>query len=495
MNSIISLFVCLAMLVSGAGLSADPNAAAARTAVISDIVLTIEGESYALNPQIAFGVQTENNSALFDFGILSGEDVLFPMQVKLDDAGVALQADDSSAYVLPAALIDEAMGADILSGEAVENYISSYSNLMGVSVSAMQDLEYYADLAQKEMELLNGIIGDVPTEETTIFIHGADQPATIRSYTLNQEQIAQLLDEVMNLMPESYKAAYEEYWAAYTALMAPMGVELPATMSVSDILAESGMEITMDVTETLTADGAGFISAVVTETVTIGEVSETFQFPMEIAVDDADTMNLVIQTAFEEEDFDPMNMIFEFNMDGAYLDASMVMTDNTDTIAMYAAVYQDDDMDGDVNFVIAYDCMIGGMPITMNFNNEGSGANFEFDMGGLNGLSFHIEQVHGPIEDRIASAKQVVFESWEDENAINGLSMAFLGLMSDVEKLMGEESIAALAEAFMFAEEVIMTEAEESSVGVIGGADGPTSIIVATETPKDAIKAQGSSND
>ena len=89
MNRILSIFVCIAMLLSVACFAEE--AAPASTAItISDVVVSLNGEDYALPQTATLNVAADGENALLDFFMTSGEDTLFPVQAKMDEAGLSL---------------------------------------------------------------------------------------------------------------------------------------------------------------------------------------------------------------------------------------------------------------------------------------------------------------------------------------------------------------------------------------------------------------------
>ncbi|MEE1200279.1 MAG: hypothetical protein U0L09_06475, partial [Christensenellales bacterium] len=89
----LSVFVALAMFLSGGYHAEDPDAYSARTLRISDVLLTIGREEYPIDLVPSVGVATENGSALFDFSVRHDDDSLYPLQILAKpegDYGIAL---------------------------------------------------------------------------------------------------------------------------------------------------------------------------------------------------------------------------------------------------------------------------------------------------------------------------------------------------------------------------------------------------------------------
>ena len=100
MTSILALFVTMAMLLSGAGYSADPAAASSRVITIEDIVFTFDGTEYPLAPTSRMGAATEGETSLFDFAVPTCDSDLYAFQAQIDCTRIGANWDDFESQAL-----------------------------------------------------------------------------------------------------------------------------------------------------------------------------------------------------------------------------------------------------------------------------------------------------------------------------------------------------------------------------------------------------------
>lgn len=439
MNRILSIFVCIAMLLSVACF-AEEAAPTSMAITLSDVVVTLNGEDYALPQTATLGVAADGESALLDFFMTSGADALFPVQAKLDESGLALLLGSSStAYVLSADYLADSVDVSGVP-ESFGPLMESYFNLMSkaMEMSGAPDPELQAKMEEYVMELA----GDsLVTEETTLTLDGAEAPATHMTFSLDMTQLGQLVDYEMSLLDSDLMTLYIQFM---NDVLAMEGEEPLEISSFAELYASLGIDLTMVFDMTVTEDGAG--EGVITVAVTAED--ETIEFPIYMTIRDEDTFEMRMNIAAdgvqmdmtELVDGEQMDMDLTMNMDDGS-SASIAMSVSGDESAAYSFRLTAFDVDG-----TSFDLSVAGVS-----SDDQRSAFDVFATVGIEdqsyGLSFHVAAEPAVITDRVASATPVIISSDEDEEAFTGLGMAAMGMMGDVEKLMNDESVSAMIAA------------------------------------------------
>lgn len=440
MNRILSIFVCIAMLLSVACF-AEEAAPTAMAVTISDVVVSLNGEDYALPQTATLNVAADGENALLDFFMTSGEDTLFPIQAKMDEAGLSLLLGTSNtAYVFSTEYLSSSVdttGMPESFGPLMESYFSLLSKTM--EMSDAPDPELQAQMEEYMVELA----GDsLVTEETTLTLDGAEVPATHMTFSLDMTQIGQLVDYEMSLLDSDLITLYLQFMSESYIMV---GEEPLEVSSFAELYAMLDIDLTMNFDLTLTEDGAG--EGVITVAVTAED--ETVEFPIYMTVHDEDTAEVRMNIVADGEQLDMTALV-----DGTQMDMDLTMNaDDGSTASIAMSVSGDEssacsfrmtaiDADG-----TSFDLSVAGV------SGDDQRAAFDvFATLGIEdqsyGLSFHVAAEPAAIEDRIAAASPVVITSDEDEAAFTGLGMAAMGMMGDVEKLMNDESFSAMTTAF-----------------------------------------------
>ena len=101
--NLIAILVSLAMMLTGAGGAAQPEALpvaeTARTLTLSNVNVTWNGETVSLGPQAHAGVSTDGVKAVYDFGVDLGGQTLMPVQVAVDESGITALSGNSGVAV------------------------------------------------------------------------------------------------------------------------------------------------------------------------------------------------------------------------------------------------------------------------------------------------------------------------------------------------------------------------------------------------------------
>lgn len=483
MNSILSLLVCLAMLLSGASVSETPEALSSRTLTISDVAITLGGEEYRLDPTLSIGVQTENNAALLDFSVGCGEDALFPIQAKIDETGATLLVDDAStAYTFT----PEALGLSEIADEAMLvlnpliRMIADLPNLEAANATASEAF------AAKFAELT----ADATTEETTYSIDGANVPATRVQYTLEHEKIMALYDAVIESYTGDFFNAYFDLInqeVSASVILLDDETAMPEIDSFSDLFALLPVTLSMDFDVIATEDGLGEAD------LTLNLASESdgeaviFSLPMHMLVSEPETMELSMNAALPEDE-GLLLINVSTSADAYNISMDLEAADGEDTVVFLMLLDGAEHEDGSKTSSFSYlmnivtDEIECAMNYTVSFVEDAQGAsdtdvslNFNIPELGETGLSFHTNISNAEIIDRIADKPIEVLSTDEDLENATGLGLSLMGLSSDLEKLMEDPSVAAMIEAFS-AYETVESETAEIEEIYSDGTDDPSTL-------------------
>lgn len=460
MNSILSIFICLAMLMSGAYGTEDPAQPASRVTTISDVVVTINDEEYALNPGVALGVATQENTALFDFSMPTGDDVLFPVQAKVSEEGVSvLLGDSSTAYTFSPEFFDAVIDASDMP-EGTMEFIDAYCRLLG-AMPRLMSTSSSEEIQAEEAAALDALVGtEMTLEETTLTVDGEEVPATHMVYTLDTAAMNQYMDAVLEI-----SGIREPYFDMINAALKMSGApEEYAVENFADACAMVGMDYALTYDLTVTESGAGEG----TMTVSLTMMDETIEVPMTLTAEDADTMTL--SGSYEVE-----GIGFEINevVDGNSVEVTMAVSSEEMTGNIAFDYLPAEDGSSTSNFNMAFDEPITGTNVEFAYNaatdaagDMASDLSMKMASMGMSfGASAHIENKAAEIVDRIASAQQEVINTEQEASEATGLMMSVMGLASDAEKLTTDESVLALVEA---AQAFGMGS---TSIGAIAGSD------------------------
>ena len=479
MTNLLSLFVCLAMLFSGGYAGQEPGTPSSMVATISDVIVSINGTDYALNPSIAIGVSTNgSDSALFDVSMPMGEDVLFPIQAKLDPSGATVMLGDSStAHNFSAEYLTEMMDLDEIPAELTEmndKYVGMISAL-----STLDQDQVNEAINTKFAEL----VGDVETEAATFDIDGQELEGEHGTFTLDNEQVGEFIDFVYDQIP-----GFSDLYLGYMNMVLSMSGMDVQFQSFSDMMAQMGMECTFDFDLTGN-ETSGILESVIhmsidesemalfdesedatDDVVTLEPTVISIEIPVTTIVHDEN--NYVSYIYFTEENISGIEMD-----EDASLECSMSASTAGDDTSFSLTVSADDgydpiDMDVTINTSTPEDDSANTILL---FSVSSEYTNVDFCVNSLSmddgssisrvdallteydyddneesiGVSFTVTAKDTEIEDRIAAASETeVYNTDEDIENASTLMMSVMGLATDVEKLQNDESITALIDGF-----------------------------------------------
>ena len=260
---LLSMLVSLAMMLTGASGVEAPEAAA-RTLTLSNITLTVNGESVTLEPTVSLSAATDGAKALFDVAMHSGDKELFPVQLAVtEEALTALVKNADTAFTVPAAAIDALTDAAMSSGVVdvsgdeessemlkfmTEEYLPAYTR----ALQKAMDPEFSKALNEKAEALLDGKLDRGEGVAETVNINGEDYACTTYTYSLDAAQMMSIADEIY-AMDEDLNALYEAIFKLYN--MMPEESGLNGAHSFVELGEKTGLAMTGDFTESIADEG------------------------------------------------------------------------------------------------------------------------------------------------------------------------------------------------------------------------------------------------
>ena len=259
---VLSVLISFAMMLTGTyGLEAPE--AAARTLTLSNITLTVNGESVTLNPTVAAGVATESGKALFDFAVRNGDSALLPMQLAVtEEAITAMVKNGNAAFTVPAETIDalteqvQAQAMDSISADSEANavmefitkeYLPAYTNV----VKKAMDPEFTKALNEKAQALWDERIDRGEGTANSLDVDGTEYACTVYNYTLDGAQLMALADEVYAL-DEDLNALYQAIFKLYG--MMPEESGLNGVTSLQEMVEKTGLQMSAEIEESIGVD-------------------------------------------------------------------------------------------------------------------------------------------------------------------------------------------------------------------------------------------------
>ena len=457
MKAILSIFICLAMLVSGLAFAEPAETPVSKLATIDNISVQVGTKSYDLPLAGHLGVSADSESALIDFGLDYNSDTLFPFQIKVTKDAISLLIGKSTtAYTFVAALLE----SDDFS---LSDISDMFAELMDAYRIAPADIEGADEAVAEAIDKAF----NAPEEDATY----EGQPAKRMTGTVESDQLLSLVDDILNAAAPNYGPMVCEYIQLLDS-MDDSTLYLDEEDSESEpepeeeidsigaLIKSEGIEISCDYDFITVESGAGKMDFIfhVKDT----ESGFEFSIPMTVTLDDAGNLTLESVFPITDEDDETVNCTLTATSNDEKLNLTFTAEDETDENNSISLTCDMTDLgDGAVKSDIALNlsfmedeelstfsyAVTGTSDTNMNSNMEYA---FSVQSGALDfGFKFHVQQQDGEIEDRIAGAKEKYFTTDEDiENGASMLIMRLASLAGDVETLMNDSTISELADAF-----------------------------------------------
>lgn len=457
MKAILSIFICLAMLVSGLAFAEPAETPFSKLATIDNISVQVGTKSYDLPLAGHLGVSADSESALIDFGLDYNSDTLFPFQIKVTkDALSLLIGKSTTAYTFEAALLE---GDDF----SLSDISDMFAELMDAYRIAPADIEGADEAVAEAIDKAF----NAPEEDATY----EGQPAKRMTGTVESDQLLSLVDDILNVAAPNYGPMVCEciqlldsmedstlYLDEEDSESEPEPEE--EIDSIGALIKSEGIEISCDYDFITVESGAGKMDFIfhVKET----ESGFEFSIPMNVTLDDAGNLTLESVFPITDEDDETVNCTLTATSNDEKLNLTFTAEDEADENNSVSLTCDMTDLgDGVVKSDIAFNlsfmedeelstfsyAITGTSDTNMNSDMEYA---FSVQSGALDfGFKFHVQEQDGEIEDRIAGANEKRFATDEDiENGASMLIMRLASLAGDVETLMNDSTISELADAF-----------------------------------------------
>ena len=269
--NLIAMLVSLAMMLTGAGGTVQPEAAqpAAQTArilTLSNINVTWNGETLHVAPEAHIGVSTDGTKALYDFAVELEDRKLLPVQLSADESGitalcgnggVALKATTEALSGLAAQLEAQVNASATQAGGEnaqmmqfiTEQYMPAYTGMLKLAM----DPDQRDRINTASQAVFDRVVDRGEGTKAVLEVDGEKYDVTAYSYSLDAMQIAALSDAVFKEIPELgdyYNALFKLYD------MLPEESGLRGLDSYTALFERFGVQMNMDVEEQRTDDGA-----------------------------------------------------------------------------------------------------------------------------------------------------------------------------------------------------------------------------------------------
>ena len=457
MKAILSIFICLAMLVSGLAFAEPAETPFSKLATIDNISVQVGTKSYDLPLAGHLGVSADSESTLIDFGLDYNSDTLFPFQIKVTKDAISLLIGKSTtAYTFEAALLE---GDDF----SLSDISDMFTELMDAYRIAPADIEGADEAVAEAIDKAF----NAPEEDATY----EGQPAKRMTGTVESDQLLSLVDDILNAAAPNYGPMVCEYIQLLESMddsMLYLDEEDSESEpepeeeidSIGALIKSEGIEISCDYDFITVESGAGKMDFIfhVKDT----ESGFEFSIPMNVTLDDAGNLTLESVFPITDEDDETVNCTLTATSNDEKLNLTFTAEDEADENNSISLTCDMTDLgDGVVKSDIAFNfsfmedeelstfsyAVTGTSDTNMNSDMEYA---FSVQSGALDfGFKFHVQEQDGEIEDRIAGANEKRFATDEDiENGASMLIMRLASLAGDVETLMNDSTISELADAF-----------------------------------------------
>ena len=366
---VLSVIISFAMMLTGTYGMEAPEAAA-RTLTLSNITLTVDGESVTLEPTVTAGVATESGKALYNFAVRSGGSELLPVQLAVtEEALTALVKNGNAAFTVPAEAINalteqaeaEAMAnvsADSKSSAVVEfitkDYLPAYTKVLQKAM----DPEFTKTINEKAQALWDERIDRGEGTANVLDVDGTEYDCTVYEYTLEGEELMALADGVYAL-DEDLNALYQAIFKLYG--MMPEESGLNGVTSLQELVEKTGLQMTAEIEESVGVDSdlryteatlSLDLAAMVNERVAIPAESE--QEAPEVTAEDVPPLEFVI-TSLEVDGGRYSSFSTEYGIQDVEMSMEMFATQDDEGMTMDLDVDLDAGEQGGMAFSFSAD--------------------------------------------------------------------------------------------------------------------------------------------
>ena len=348
--NLIAILVSLAMMLTGAGGIAQPEAALptgeiARTLTLSNVNVTWNGETLQLDPQARVGVSTDGKKALYDFAVELGDKTLLPMQLSAGEKGVTVLSGNSGVAVTVtaealaglAAQMEQQVNASLAASGSddaqlmkflTEEYMPAYASLLKLAMDPVQRQQINA-MGQM---VYDRVVDRGQGTPAKLEVDGVSYDVTAYSYSLDAMQMAALSDAMFDEVPE-----LKDYYSALFKLygMLPEEAGLKGLDSFTALFERFGVQMRMDIEEKRTDDGA--VDQM--DNVLTMDLNSMMNVPQGLATVEAEMKNAEPEALSEgEAQMAGAPLVAEAAGETETVDAAPAVTDEAETVDAAPAV-------------------------------------------------------------------------------------------------------------------------------------------------------------
>ncbi len=453
MKHFLSILLCLAMLASAFAFAETTDTILSKRCVIDDIVVEVDGESFALPVTGDIGIACSDNAILMDFGLEYDSDALFPIQVKFaKDSFSLLIGNSETAYVFSGEMLED---DQIDYGALVE----AYCNLFSVLYESSDWMRSFSDIGKN----LQAVIDEefCAASEATTYEGRAARQSTGK---VDGAVVYNVIDKMFAAVAPNLDGAYYRFLNEYVRILElfsyaveygedPDDAVQTEIASFADLAPLLGIEIvSCDYSIISTDSGAGE-----------ADYKFTLHIPeseLEYVLDLTLVRNEEGKTSFSggctyPGEFETTNFTFSGSADASGFSVEIAAdSENVDTA--YAIGFSEN-ADGTSTTRIEinesadeYSISCEGAAVTDANGNSNADYSFGVDVNNHSyNAQFSLSSADAEIEDRIATANVKSISTMDDlTNAGAMLQMRLMSLAGDVETLMNDTVFAALSETF-----------------------------------------------
>jgi len=265
--NILAILLSFAMMLTGAGVDGQ-SAEVSRTLVVHDISVTYNDESVDLPYSLVAGVDTDGKKAVFDLGLVTEDETLFPIQLGVDEAGLTLLVENADTAVRVTADafegFSEQLGANIeamtaqmqgqmggdseLTAVVMNDLIPAYAGM----IEAVKDQSFVEQVQKDAEKVFDELIDRGEGTPVNEMIEGESYALTAYSYSIDSAQMAELADKVYSLN-DTLSAFYNAIFKLYSVMPEESG--LNGLTSFADLFEKFSLNMRMDMEEKRSEDG------------------------------------------------------------------------------------------------------------------------------------------------------------------------------------------------------------------------------------------------
>ena len=502
MNAILSMILSLVLAFGGGAMSAVPETALTYT--VSDIVLSVDDETVALNPELVLTTAAGSEKLQAQFEVRLDESSLLPVAGEITPEGVKFNLGGRS-YALSADVLNALTGMSEPDAEGIallqefgelmamlpELYGEAFTNMEGNFALSEEMMAYWTEVSGATVEQFEMEVGGVTLPVTYVELN-LTLEQMISGINLMQEKGSEAmqtyLQSMVDLMGKAYGMEFADYADMYTKLyenvlvngqdamsfVMPMEMTygskdslyymeaavnteqdgLAMDISAATVYQDGVTEMTMDMTAGDEETGINMAGAV--EYDLTGNLDLDFDFEVAMMDDPVLSCNFSLNRSADEDGLADVEagLAFEIVETLNYYDSETGETETETTttdisLGWTAAESLEDDGS------LTTDC-----ELTLDADDgvEAHGAS----------LAFALNRAEVPFADAFAGAEIVELTADTESEAYQMLSSELFGPLADLMTLSMEESVAELTALFEVVGASVVTS---ETAAIIGGDD------------------------